>query len=400
MLIRLANSPRHYEWGSTSAISDLLGTKPSGRPEAELWFGTHGASPTWLVDHDEGYATLNEFVFANPGETVGNQDTVPFLLKVLAAGRPLSLQAHPSDEQAREGFARENAAGLHLADPQRNYRDNQAKPELIVSMCDEFVALSGFREFAQTVTLLRDVAQRSDSLALARFVDDFEQRGHQSVADAFTWALAYLLSDSVGVQQLVAAMVAACSAPRQEANELVDTVRELAVLYPSDPGIMVATLLNRVVLGRSEALYLPAGNLHAYLRGIGIEIMRASDNVLRGGLTSKHIDIAELTRVVDCSELREPRMRPVATAPGLDTYAPLDAGFVLHHYRGASISDNSPVALPSAGCAIALCTNGSVTVTTASSTRVLARGESIFITVDERDVSLHGSGELFVATEG
>ena len=118
-----------------------------------MWFGTHGASPTWLVDHDEGYATLNEFVFANPSETVGNQDTVPFLLKVLAAGKPLSLQAHPSDEQAREGFARENAAGLHLADPQRNYRDNQAKPELIVSMCDEFVALSGFREFARTVTL-------------------------------------------------------------------------------------------------------------------------------------------------------------------------------------------------------------------------------------------------------
>lgn len=400
MLIRLANSPRHYDWGSTSAISDLLGTKPSGRPEAELWFGTHGASPTWLVDHDEGYATLNEFVFANPSETVGNQDSVPFLLKVLAAGKPLSLQAHPSDEQAREGFARENAAGLHLADPQRNYRDNQAKPELIVSMCDEFVALSGFREFARTVTLLRDVAQRSGSNPLSRFVDDLEQRGHQSVTDAFTWALTYLLSDSFEVQQLVATMVSACSALGHEANELVGTVRELAVLYPSDPGIMVATLLNRVVLGRSEALYLPAGNLHAYLRGIGIEIMRASDNVLRGGLTSKHIDIAELTRVVDASELREPRMRPIATAAGLDTYAPTGAGFVLHHYRGASNSENSPVALPASGCAIALCTSGSVTVTTASSSRVLARGESIFITVDERDVSLHGSGELFVATAG
>lgn len=400
MLIRLANSPRHYDWGSTSAISDLLGTRPSGRPEAELWFGTHGASPTWLVDHDEGYATLNEFVFANPSETVGSQDTVPFLLKVLAAGQPLSLQVHPSDEQAREGFARENAAGMHLTDPQRNYRDNQAKPELIVSMCDEFVALSGFREFSQTVALLRDVAQRSDSDHLARFVDDFEKRGDHSVTDSFTWALTYLLSDSAEVQQLVAEMVAACSTLGEESNELVGTVRELAELYPSDPGIMVATLLNRVVLGRSEALYLPAGNLHAYLRGIGIEIMRASDNVLRGGLTSKHIDIAELTRVVDASELREPRMRPKSTAGCLDTYAPKGSGFVLHHYRGASDSDNVPVALPAAGCAIALCTSGPVTVTTTSSTRVLARGEALFITVDESNVSLHGSGELFVATAG
>lgn len=400
MLIRLANSPRHYDWGSTSAISDLLGTKPSGRPEAELWFGTHGGSPTWLVDHDEGYATLNEFVFANPSETVGTQDTVPFLLKVLAAGRPLSLQAHPSDEQAREGFARENASGLNLADPRRNYRDNQAKPELIVSMCDEFVALSGFREFTKTVALLRDVAERSMSATITQFVDHFERRGERAATDAFTWAMSYLLNNSSEVQALVADMVTACSSRTDEASELVLTVRELAELYPSDPGIMVATLLNRVVLGRSEALYLPAGNLHAYLRGIGIEVMRASDNVLRGGLTSKHIDIAELTRVIDARELPEPRMRAIQTGAGLNTYAPPGAGFVLHHYRGAQISSDQPVVLSAMGCAIALCTTGSVTVTTATSSRVLARGESIFITVDERNVSLQGTGELFVATAG
>mgnify|MGYP000081226576 CR=1 FL=1 len=397
MLIRLANTPRHYDWGSPSGISDLLGTRPSGLPEAELWFGTHGASPTWLVDHDEGYATLNELVFANPEQTVGNSDTVPFLLKVLAAGQPLSLQAHPSEAQAVAGFARENAAGLHLSDPVRNYRDAQSKPELIVAVSDEFVALSGFRRCATTVPLLEEIADHADSAALQTFVASFSAKGAASARDAFVWALQFLLDGSTDRDGLVEALVRVSTDPALDGNEAALIVRDLCLMYPTDPGLVVATLMNRVVLARNEALFLPAGNLHAYVRGVGIELMKASDNVLRGGLTNKHIDVAELIRVVDYSELVDPRLPPTEVSSHLTAFTPAGAGFRLFQYSNDDAGSLNRTTVQLASCAIGVVTSGTITVATASGSRTVSRGEALFISVDERDATIYGAGELFLA---
>ena len=397
-MIRLANSPRHYQWGSTTGISDLLGTRPSGRPEAELWFGTHGASPTWLVDHTDGYATLNEYVYANPRATVAHGDTVPFLLKVLAAGEPLSLQAHPSSEQARAGFARENAAGLSFNDSRRNYRDDQPKPELIVAVSEQFVALSGFRPLNTTLRLFDEIAQLSASSVLAGFIDNLRSSASQGTKAALEWALDFSLRMTDTAAPCVVELVELTSKPRLDENEIALTVRDLAKFHPRDSGVLVAALLNRVVLARGEALYLPAGNIHAYVRGVGIELMNASDNVLRGGLTVKNVDVDELTHVADFTELVEPRLAPSKTAPGLTLFAPDDASFRLSWYQGSENSDQKSVPLEINNCAILLCTAGALTVTSAVASLAVRRGEAVFISVNESDVTINGSGEAFIAT--
>ena len=220
---------------------------------------------------------------------------LPYLLKVLAADEPLSLQAHPSAAQAAEGFARENAAGIPVDAPTRNYRDASHKPELICALT-EFHALVGFREIAQTLALLRalDVAELAPHVALLAAQPD--AAGLRALFT--TWIT---LPQSV-LDRAVPALQTACVRLAQQGREFAREARmalELSERYPGDAGVLAALLLNLVVLAPGEALYLPAGNLHAYLSGAGVELMANSDNVLRGGLTSKHVDVAELLRVLD-----------------------------------------------------------------------------------------------------
>lgn len=399
MFLRLANTPRNYSWGSLSGISDLLGTKPSGRPEAELWLGTHGASPTWLVEHDEGYATLNEFVFAEGDRLLGSGESVPFLLKVLAAEQPLSLQAHPSPAQARQGFARENAAGIALDAPDRNYRDDQAKPEIIVAVSDEFVALSGFRPIARSLAMMRELlAAGGEVSALQRFVEALEERATHNHGDALAWCVTHLLTDSPEARAVTSELIALAQETLQVDNEVLAIVRDVAPLYPSDTGVALATLLNRVSLARGEAIFLPAGNLHSYVRGTGIELMNCSDNVLRGGLTQKHIDIPELTSVLDFSELDDPRIESTNLGAGLTAYAPRDCGFVLYHYRSPDAGEEPSPAITLHDGAIGLCTEGSLTLRGARGTLTLTRGNAVFASTDEGQLSCSGQGEMFIAT--
>ena len=298
MFVEITNEPRDYAWGSSTAIAELQGRPPSGRPEAEVWYGTHPSSPARLVGRD---GTLLDVV----GE-------LPFLLKILAAATPLSLQAHPTTEQAQEGFARENAAGIPIDAPNRNYKDPYAKPEMIYALSDEFRALCGFRPVAETRA---DLAAGGVGHLLP------ELRSDADIRPVFEW----LLSGDPDVAAVVAEVSAAAfDAP----GDSWRTVRGLGDHFAGDPGIVIALLLHTVVLRRGEALYLPAGNIHAYQEGLGIELMGASDNVLRGGLTTKHVDVAELLSVLDFRALPAPRLLP-SVSGGVAEFAPEGSGLCL-----------------------------------------------------------------------
>ncbi len=397
MFVGITNTPRDYAWGSRTAIAELLGYPPSGGPEAELWLGAHPGSPSVINSPSlvGGAEDLAAWIAADPARALGvagsdPQDgaaRLPFLLKVLAAASPLSLQAHPTLEQARAGFERENAAGVPLDASFRNYRDALHKPELIFALSDGYRALCGFRAVAATRELLAELGPDPLIAGLIdRLVDD------RSLHGTFDW----LISRGEGVDALVAAVVAAASG---RAAAEFESVGVLAAEYPGDPGIVISLLLNNVTLSRGEVLYLPAGNIHAYLSGLGIELMAASDNVLRGGLTPKHVDVPELLSVLDFSVLPVPYLAPSFPAPGLAVYRPDVPDFVLVHVRG----DDLDVSYPLEGPAIALSIAGELAIegiADGGSAVVLGRGDSVYITPDEGPIRFRGAGELFLATSG
>jgi mannose-6-phosphate isomerase len=302
MFVEITNTPRDYAWGSTALLPAFLGREPDGRPQAELWLGTHPGSPSLVVGRD--------------GDLRDVAGELPFLLKVLAAGSTLSLQAHPTTAQAQEGFARENAARIPIGSPVRNYKDPYAKPEMIYALSDEFRALSGFRPVAAT---------RADLDAVSPgLLPDLRSDGDlRAVVER-------LLTTDV-TAELDALVHAADGA----AGESWATVRDLAGEVPGDPGIAISLLLHTVVLRRGEALYLPAGNIHAYQRGLGIELMGPSDNVLRCGLTPKHVDVAELLAVVDFAPVADPRLHPTVDDGELTLFEP-GAGWALLVLEGGT----------------------------------------------------------------
>lgn len=372
MFVGITNTPRDYAWGSRTAIADLFGVAPSGHREAELWLGTHPGSPSRLTD--------------GTGRTLADLTTLPFLLKILAAELPLSLQAHPTTTQAIEGFARENAAGVPLDASNRNYKDASAKPELIFALEDGFRALCGFRPVTQTREVLARLGDAATPL-LDRLVDD------AALALTFEW----LISRGEGVDELLAAVVAAAAELTSSGDASLEcaTVMRLAETNPGDPGIVISLLLNVVELRRGEVLYLPAGNIHAYLNGIGVELMSASDNVLRGGLTPKYVDVPELLTVLDFRPVPLPYLMPTGDEPGVSRYAPGVPDFELIHVFG----DDLDTRVPLRGAAIAVCVAGELALSTADGTQPIGRGGMVFID-DEAELRITGGGELFVATLG
>ncbi len=367
---------------------------PSGEPEAELWLGAHSSSPA-LVD-DGGPVPLDEWIAADPARALTGASKLPFLLKILAAERPLSLQAHPSREQARAGFARENTAGIPVDSPSRNYRDDEHKPELIVALSDEFIALSGFRPLDRTLHDLQAIVDAVGGCPSAEaFIEDVGSRAFGGAPLALRWAVEVLLTGGVNVAEIVVELTRASDDPRAltVAPETTRTLRTLSAEYPGDPGVVIGAFLNRVVLDRGEALFLPAGNVHAYLSGLGVELMSASDNVLRGGLTTKHVDVRELLAIADFEPLVNPRLNASAVNPSLDVFSTPVDDFVLYRYRGVAASE-----VPVNVAAIAIATAGEATVMGKQGSLRLKQGEACFITGDEAAVHIWGEGEAFLAT--
>jgi mannose-6-phosphate isomerase len=344
--------------------------------------GAHPDSPSTV-----GGVALTTRIAGDPAGVLG-ADTVtrfgqrlPFLLKVLAAAEPLSLQAHPTNEQAAAGFAAEEAAGKPRQAGDRNYKDPHHKPELMVAV-EPFEALCGFRDPSTAADLLAGlgVTELAPTIAALRGA---------GVGVALRDAVTGLLELGEAERKaLVEGVVAAARA--RSGYELAVALGER---YPADVGVVLALLLNHVRLEPGEAVWMPAGNLHAYLHGTGIEVMAASDNVLRGGLTPKHVDAPELLRVLRFDVLPDPVVRPREVAPGLVTWpTPVD-DFVLHRVDLAG----GQVTLPGRGPRIVFCLRGEARVDDGAGERVLAGGQAAFGRAG-RTATVAGSGEVYQAT--
>ncbi|GAA1184607.1 mannose-6-phosphate isomerase, class I [Nesterenkonia xinjiangensis] len=309
-LLRIDNDCMPYAWGAPGRISALLGCLAAPGPEAELWLGAHPRSPSRLLDADSPWADTREWE-----QATGHR--LPFLLKILAAEQPLSLQAHPDAERAARGYAREEAAGVPADAPERMYRDPRPKPEMILALEDGFEALCGFRPVDELLgvvsealaALPEDDASAPHRRALSHWLDQAErlqQRpgGIGDMGDMVSWLLSGESTSAAVVPALLhAADRLSVNGPAghtgSSGQALSRLVHHLQRHHPGDPGIAVAVMLNHVTLQAGESLWLRAGVVHAYLQGLGIELMGPSDNVLRGGLTGKHIDVVELLQVAE-----------------------------------------------------------------------------------------------------
>ncbi len=416
----LRNAVRPYAWGSRTAIAELLGGPvPAAHPQAELWLGAHPADPSVLLHADGAQTSLLEALRVDPDRHLGTRcvqrwgSRLPFLLKVLAAEEPLSLQAHPSAAQAAEGFAREEARGTPRDAPERNYTDPDHKPELICALT-EFHALAGFRDPIHTVELL--TALDTPPLAPYRALLAAEPNDDGLRALFTTW----ITMPQPAVETLLAATLEAAVAllhrtARSGGRSDVRTpcrsdyrgecrvVLELAEAYPGDVGVLAALLLNRIVLASGEAMYLPAGNLHTYLRGTAVEISANSDNVLRGGLTAKHVDVPELLRVLDFSYAELPLHSGEPVGPHEIAYRTPAEEFHLTRLEWAE-GESTPVCLSSPSPQILLCTQGSAQLSSLDGDSVkVQRGESVWLAAADPEVVVYpetGPVQLFRALPG
>lgn len=403
---RIEGRIRTYAWGSRTELAALTGRPvPSEHPEAELWFGAHPGAPCTLAGTGE---TLLQRIDDDPrGQLGGAADSgrLPFLLKLLAADQALSLQAHPTLEQARIGFAREEDAGIPVDSPKRNYKDDNHKPELLVALT-RFEALAGFRPVELTAQLLVALVEAGAG-ELGRYTDLLcSEQGNDTEglrALVTTWITLpaaqrdVLLSDVLPACRALASgnssqngAPAGAAAPAWIADS-AEAALDLSEQYPGDIGVLISLLLNHVVLEPGEAIFLSAGKLHAYLKGMGVEIMANSDNVLRGGLTSKHIDVPELMKVMDFSA----SANPVLTADAEGIYNVPVPEFELRAVEdGGSVDVDGP--------AIVLVTGGDCAVSDPSgeNTLTLTPGQAAWVPADVGRTVATGTGTMFIATVG
>jgi mannose-6-phosphate isomerase len=301
---RVRGIVQHYGWGDTDALPDLMGHPRDGRPWAEVWFGTHSGGAGSALPVDDTSA------MPRPLEAVAGP--LPYMVKLLAAATPLSLQTHPSAADAQRGFAEEEAAGIPRGSAERNYVDNRAKPELLIALTP-FRALCGVRPLDRTDALLRSIGGPADELADSLIIS--------GVTDTIrALLLGHLPANDI---------VAACRSLGDAASEEARLVVELEQRHRGDPATVVSLLLNLVTLAPGQALYLTPGNLHAYLHGTAVEVMGSSDNVVRGGLTNKAIDVHELLRLLDPTPLDDPCGAPEKVAGGTWRYRTPGAPFTV-----------------------------------------------------------------------
>ncbi|MFG2004509.1 mannose-6-phosphate isomerase, class I [Spirillospora sp. NPDC048911] len=372
-LLRLDNPVRAYDWGSHTVLAGLLGrTAPSAGPEAELWIGAHPSAPSRLPDG----RTLHAAIAAAPEPMIGSgADRLPFLLKVLAVERPLSIQVHPDAGQARDGYAREQRGGLAPGDPKRSYHDDWPKPELLYALTG-FEALCGFREPDEAAELL--TAAGGDRLG--RVARSLLTGGPKA---AMTLLAGWPAADRPA---LVAEVMDA------DGPELA-WARRLGDQYPADPGVVASLLMNLVTLVPGQALFARPRTIHAYLRGTGVEIMASSDNVLRGGLTSKLVDLAELQAVTRFEPSAPELVDAVRLPNGEDVFPTPAAQFQLTRLR----PDGDTIEITAPGPSALLCLDGRLTVGRGSSREVLHRGEALFVPALGGPLRVHGNGLAFRA---
>jgi mannose-6-phosphate isomerase len=385
---QLMNTVRHYPWGSRTVIPELLGeNSPAERPYAELWMGAHPDAPSVLSNGTPLDKAIEEQPEVLLGAAVRDRfgTRLPFLMKVLAAEQPLSLQAHPTNEQARAGFAAEEAAGVPRDDATRTFKDPFHKPELLLALTT-FEALCGFRPVEESLHCLAKLQVPELKPTIAALA-----RG------GLRAAIPQLIALSPEHRTTLVGAVAAAAGRFVAAHdpEFINTygwAASLAETYPGDPGVVISLMCNHLKLAPGEAVFLPAGNLHAYLSGAGVEVMASSDNVLRGGLTGKHVDLAALIEVLDFTDGRVPVIHPVLGPGGLRYPVPV-ADFDLTRCQ----LDTQSGSLTTAGPQVLLCTEGTAVLTSADGEVTLEKGGSAFVPAGI-PVTAHGPAVLYRAT--
>ena len=404
----LTCTTRDYAWGSTSLIPRFLGTPADGRPQAELWVGAHPGNPSRLSDG----TTLDEHLREHAAAALGphSMDTfgprLPYLMKALAAAEPLSLQVHPTSQRARIGYELEDQAGIPVGAPERSYQDRHHKPEMIVAIT-RFEGMAGFRDIEKTVRIL-GLLEHPWADRVAKELESAPpfQALHSVVAEI-------LAQSGPGLRELVAEIAVAATraearghrtnrttgrmyldraSVERESTRLFAQTAQLAERYPEDPGVLVTLLLNHVVLSPGEAMFLDAGVVHAYTSGFGIEIMASSDNVVRAGLTPKHVDVPELLEIANFTPMPAPLWEPTAVTPNTLSYRPPVAEFAL------TIAREPGDRLPAVGPRTVLCLDGDVVITSTDARQPLTCGESLFIAHDEGPIALEGDGTIAVAS--
>lgn len=414
---QLQGRVRDYAWGSFQAIPEFFGYPPADHPLAELWLGTHPAASSYITEDpqalalasinpepddlgdsgDSGRQSLRDYLSTGSEWLLGPEvqrqfgQELPYLLKLIAPERPLSLQVHPSAVQAELGYRRENAQGISLNSPRRNYQDKNHKPELVYAL-ERFEALAGFRSPRRIREVLEGLDTEITQKMLKLLV---ELPAGTGVGAVFK----YLLDEeSRPSPEQIAEVVAACAArnPAESPSRRADAIVQLlAKYYPEDPGVVVSLLLNPVTLQPGEALYIPIGMVHAYLRGMGVEIMANSDNVLRAGLTEKHVDVYELLQVVDMLAAPPIRIAPEQISPVQATYYAPVRDFEL---SVITVEENQGVQrLRNTGPRIIFCLAGEITLCTAAERRVLKKGQAVFLGLQDGAIDIFGSGKAVQA---
>lgn len=396
-MLRIEGHRQSYGWGSATAVPQILGVPGDGRPWAEHWYGTHPSGPSELTS---GRSTLDAALRARPEQLLGPEvvarfgPTLPFLLKLIAPARPLSLQVHPDRARAEESFAAEEAAGLTTEDPRRTYRDPNHKPEMLVALTP-FEALAGFRAPRKAAALLDGL-----DAPLARRLRHLLRE--QPDARGMRAAFRTVLSPEWGagpedVRQIADACRVRSNRKRSPSPRMDRIVAHLQEQHPGDPAVVAALLLNPVSLQPGEALYVPPGSVHAYLSGTGLEIMASSDNVLRAGLTVKRVDVEELlaaTRVIAAPPVRIAPERLTRRAEVF--YAPVD-DFELT----VSAPRNGDAAhrriLPGGGPRIVLCLDGPVCLRAGGGEAALTSGQAVFLGADDGQAVVAGDGRVIQA---
>jgi mannose-6-phosphate isomerase len=385
---QLTSTVRHYPWGSRTVIPELLGQpSPAEQPHAELWMGAHPDAPSLLPDG----RGLDAAIGAAPDELLGDAvrqrfgTRLPFLMKVLAADTPLSLQAHPTMAQAEAGFAAEEAAGVPRDDPTRTFKDPFHKPEILLAITP-VEALCGFRPVEESLHCLAKLQLPELKPTIAALA-----RGGLRAAIPQLIALSAKRRDSL----VRAVATRAASFVTAHDPEFINTYRwaaSLAQTYPGDPGVVISLMCNHLTLAPGEAVFLPAGNLHAYLCGAGIEVMASSDNVLRGGLTTKHVDLAALIEVLDFADGKVPVLHPVLGPGGLRYQVPVEDFELTRCQLGTD-----PGVLTTAGPQLVLCAEGTAVLGSADGELTLDQGQSAFVAAGA-PLSARGPALLYRAT--
>jgi len=394
-IYRLENVIQPYAWGSRTAIAELTGQPvPSEQPQAELWMGTHPKGPSTVVYHGERLP-LQRLIQQNPIEILGESiaakfdGALPYLFKVLAAAQPLSIQAHPSQSQALEGFERENRRGIPLDAPHRNYRDGNHKPEIICALTP-FWGLNGFRVPEETHRLMTPVCPE----ILDNALQGVPKPGKPGLRDLFQT----MMNLSGDQKASACGEIIEKSARLKDSSPVYEWILKLAGAYPGDIGILSPALLNLVCLEPSQAMYLPAGQLHAYLDGVGIELMANSDNVLRGGLTPKHVDVDELMRVVRFTPTPVDIVEANPLRSGEAIYPCPAEEFALGRIQATL--GQPYVSSRERSVEVLLCTSGEGTICCEGSTDELsvAKGDSLLVPANLSGYILRGEATLYKAS--